>query len=106
MQPDVNSPDVSGRSQTPELFGLVQNGLFETCSTRRCLYRENIPCYKWTCSLSGACSDALLPGNRKSSPENAFLRTRILRIRKRCARTPRPCRRKLESTSDKSTKHK
>src|SRR5581483_4621991 len=74
MHPDVNPPDVSGRSQTQELFGLAQNGLFDADLVRRYLYTKNIPCYKWTCSLSGDRSDASLPGNRKSSPVNAFLR--------------------------------
>lgn len=76
MHPDVNPPDVSRRSQTQELFGLAQNGLFDPCFMLRYLYSENIPCYKWTCSLSGDRSDVLLPGTRKSSPVNAFLRTK------------------------------
>jgi hypothetical protein len=31
MHIDVNAHDVSGHSQAQELFGLVQNGLSETC---------------------------------------------------------------------------
>ena len=72
MHPDVNPPGVSALFHAQELFGLVQNGLFQTRFTLRYLYTENIPCYKWTCSLSGDRSDASLPGNRKSSPVNAF----------------------------------
>lgn len=44
MHIDVNAHDVSGHSQAQELFGLVQNGLSETSSARRYLYRNNIPC--------------------------------------------------------------
>ena len=73
MHTDGNAPIVSGRPQTQELFGLAQIGLFDPRFTQRYLYTENIPCYKWTCSLSGDRSDVLLRGNRKSSPVNAFL---------------------------------
>ena len=76
MHPDVNPPHVSAPLHAQERFGLVQNGLFCPRFTLRYLYIENIPCYKWTCSLSGDRSDVSLPGNRKSSPVNAFLRTK------------------------------
>ena len=101
MQPDVNPPDVSDRFEQPELFGLVQNGLFETGCTLCCLYRHNIPCYKWTCSLSGDRSDVSLPAFRNSSPVNAFLS-----IKKMMRQDSPSVSAKAELTSDKSTKHK
>jgi hypothetical protein len=76
MHTDVNSRNVSVHSQAQELFGLAQNGLFAPGFMVRYLYTENIPCYKWICSLSGDRSNVSLPGNRKSSPVKAFLRTR------------------------------
>ena len=81
MYTDVNAPDVSGRSQTQERFGLAQTGLFDPRFLFRYLYTGNIPCYKWTCSLSGDRSDVSLAGNRKSSPVNAFLSLRIITMR-------------------------
>jgi hypothetical protein len=74
MQPDVNALRVSKCSQRPELFGLAQNGLFDPRSACRYLYTENIPCYKWTCSLSGTAPMHCCRAAAKALLKNAFPR--------------------------------